>query len=196
MLGEKEFWLGIASVALNAAGYYPYIGGILRGNVKPQRITWGIWTILTTIAFVNQVINGGGYSTFFFGSTALLVLIVFILSIKRGIGGRSNFDITVLIASFALFVLWAVTKDTRTTTLIAVAIDFVGALPTVYKTFMKPETEVYLQWILAAVSGFLAMLAIGGSRDYILFAYPFYVVVMNSVIVLAKFAGTKKTATS
>lgn len=191
MLQDKYFWFGLASVVINVVGYIPYIQGIFKGTVKPQRITWGIWAILTSVAFINQLINGGGYSALFFGSTALLVITVFLLSLKRGLGGKSTFDLIVLAASAGLFVLWAVTQNTRTTTIIAVAIDLMAALPTLYKSYIHPETEAYLQWILAAVAGLLSMLAVRASTDYILFIYPLYIVVMNSLIVLAKFTGTK-----
>ncbi|HUD11546.1 MAG TPA: hypothetical protein VMS08_03975 [Candidatus Saccharimonadia bacterium] len=191
MLDNKDFWYGIASVIVNASGYLPYIRGILRGHVRPQRITWGIWSILTTIAFVNQIVNGGGYSVLFFGSTVLLVVTVFVLSFRFGIGGRSKFDMAVLAAACCLFVAWAATKNTHITTVIAITIDGVAALPTVFKTFARPETEAYLQWIMAAISGLLSMLAIGAHGAYILYAYPIYVIVMNGVIVLAKFAATR-----
>jgi hypothetical protein len=194
MVQDKYFWLGLMAVIVNLIGYVPYIKGILKGTVKPQRITWGIWTILTSITFVNQISNGGGYSTFFFGSTALLVMIVFLLSIRRGMGGRSTFDLIVLATSIALFLLWATTKDTRLTTIIAVTIDCIATLPTLYKTYMKPETEVYLQWMLAAVAGLFSMFAVGGSSDYILYIYPLYIVLMNSLIVGAKYLGTQSAA--
>lgn len=192
MLQDKLFWLGLISIIINLIGYVPYIQGIFKGTVKPQRITWGIWVVLTSITFINQVINGGGYSAYFFGSTTLLVTTVFLLSIKRGMGGRSKFDLFVLFASLALFALWVVIRDTRTTTIIAVMIDCIAALPTLYKAYIHPETEVYLQWILAAVAGFFSMLAVGTSTDYILYIYPLYIVLMNGLIVLAKFAGSRK----
>jgi hypothetical protein len=191
VLNDSTFWFGLAAVGVNAAGYVPYIRGILRGSVRPQRITWGIWTLLTTIAAVNQVANDGGYSTYFFASTTLLVLIVFVLSLRRGVGGRSAFDATILIAALGLFVVWGFTRDTRTTTLIAIAIDGIGALPTLVKTYRRPETEAYAQWILAGVSGGLALLALGTRTDPILFCYPLYVIGMNAVIVLAKLCGTR-----
>ena len=195
MFQDKLFWPGLLSVIINLIGYVPYIRGIFKGTVKPQRITWGIWVVLTSITFINQVMNGGGYSAYFFGSTTILVTIVFLLSIKRGMGGRSKFDLLVLFASLALFELWAVTRDTRTTTIIAVMIDCIAALPTLYKAYIHPETEVYLQWILAAVAGFFSMLAVGTSTDYILYIYPLYIVIMNGLIVLAKFAGSRKKVT-
>lgn len=193
MLTDKVFWFGMTAMLVNLGGYVPYIRGIFTGTVKPQRITWGIWMILTSIAFVNQIRNGGGYSSYFFGSTAVLVSIVFLLSFKRGMGGKTTFDLVVLSSSMVLFAAWAFTQDTRTTTLIAIAIDCTAALPTLYKSYVHPETEVYIAWITAAIAGFLTMLAIE-KDDYILFVYPAFIIVMNLVIVAAKYVGTRRIA--
>ncbi|HSX05623.1 MAG TPA: hypothetical protein VLF69_04100 [Candidatus Saccharimonadales bacterium] len=178
--------LGILALVLNIIGYVPYIRDILRGKVKPQRITWGIWTILTTIAAVNQVKNGGGWSSLFFISTVLLVATTFMLSIKRGMGGASKLDMICLAAAIVLFGYWATVHNTRLSTLVAVFIDGVGAIPTVVKTFHKPETESYPQWVLAGIGGLCTMLAVT-KPDWALLIYPAYVFVMNGVIVGVKF---------
>ncbi|HMS24160.1 MAG TPA: hypothetical protein PKB15_00480 [Acidimicrobiia bacterium] len=195
MLTDRAFLFGMAALILNGIGYAPYIRGIFRGTVKPQRITWGLWTILTGIIFVNQVLNGGGYSSYFFGSTTLLVTTVFVLSFVKGMGGRSRFDVFVLIAAVVLFISWAFTRDTRTTTIIAVSIDGIAALPTLVKAYKHPHTEAYLQWILAAAGGVLVFFAVP-TTDYILFVYPVYVVVMNAAIVGAKFLAEQNIKSS
>jgi hypothetical protein len=188
---DKLFLLGLASVIINFIGYYPYIKSILKNGVKPQRVTWGLWSVLITIAFINQIQNGGGYSSYFIGSTLVLVLTVFILSFKRGVGGGSKLDIASLTAATLLFVVWAITKDTRTTTFVVVLIDATGIIPTIYKAYKQPETEAYLQWFTSAISAVFALVAVVG-HDYILFIYPAYVIVGNSLIVLAKYLGTQK----
>lgn len=193
MFHDKTFWFGIVSAAVNVFGYIPYIKGTVQRRIKPHRITWGIWSILTTIALVNQIHNGGGYSAYFIASTGLLVITIFILSIFKGVGGSSGFDQFILIASIILFVTWAVTKNTTTTTLLAVSIDALGALPTVYKAYKHPETENYMQWILSVVAGMFSILAIA-RPEFILLVYPVYVVLMDATTAVAKYVGSKRVA--
>jgi hypothetical protein len=185
---SKELLFGVAALLLNLIGYVPYFAGIFKHKVKPQRITWGIWTILTTIAFVNQVINGGGWSALFFGSTTLLVVAVFVCSFKYGVGGASKLDITVLIAAAVLLIVWALSRNTTTSTYFAVAIDAIGALPTVIKAYKHPETEAYLQWFMAALAGVFSLLAVGHG-SLLLYIYPLYVIGFNAIIVLSKKLG-------
>lgn len=188
---EKLLFFGLGAVILNFAGYVPYIKAILAGVVKPQRVTWGIWTILTTIAFVNQVLNNGGYSALFFGSTVGLVGIVFLLSLVRGVGGASRFDIMILSMSLVLLVFWVIFRESYYSTLFAIAIDAFGAIPTLIKAYKQPQTEVFLQWILSALGGFLSLFAVP-QITFILIVYPLYVVVMNGLIVVTKYIGSTR----
>lgn len=186
---NQQVIFGVAALIVNCIGYIPYFRGILRGEVKPQRITWGIWSILASINFVNQVINGGGWSLLFFGSTTILVLAVFCLSFKYGVGGSAISDKIVLVLAFLLLILWIATGDTVKSTYIAITIDMIGALPTIFKAYKKPETEAYLQWIMAAAAGALSLVAVGANQAVVLYAYPVYIIVFDSIIVFSKYLG-------
>ena len=178
--------LGIAALVLNLIGYFPYIRDILRKIVKPHAVTWFIWTILTAIAAVNQVLNGGGYSSLFFISTTILVTITFLLSLRYGFGKMSTIDKLCLILAILLLIYWLTIRETHISTLLAVIIDGIGALPTLIKTYHHPETETYPQWVLAGLGGLLTVLAVP-RLDWVLLIYPAYVFLMNGAIVTTKF---------
>jgi len=178
--------LAILALVLNIIGYIPYIRDIIRGIVKPQRITWGIWTILTTITAVNQIVNKGGYSSLFFVSTTILVTFTFLLSIKYGTGGGSRLDFVSLVLATLLFTYWVAIHDTRLSTVIAILIDSIAAALTVIKTYHYPETETYPQWVLAGIGGALTLFAVP-RLDWALLAYPAYIALANGVIVTTKF---------
>lgn len=186
-----RLFLGVLAVLLNSIGYYPYVRDILRGKVKPQRMTWGIWTILASIIAVNQIVNEGGWSSLFFVSTSILVLTTFLLSLKYGIGGFEKLDIICCIFAFALFIYWATQKDTRISTLIAVNIDLIAVIPTIIKTFKLPDTESYPQWMLAGIGGLLSLLAVP-KLDWVLLIYPAYIFVANYIIVGTKYFRERK----
>lgn len=75
--------------------------------------------------------------------------------------------------------------------LVAVLIDFIGAIPTVIKAYREPKTEVYLQWVMTALGGLFSLFAIT-KIDLILFVYPGYVFLMDSMIVLSIYLGELK----
>lgn len=177
---------GVLALILNFIGYIPYIRDILGKKVRPHRITWGIWTILTTIAAINQILNGGGFSSLFFISTTLLVIIVFILSFHYGMGGVSKIDRICLVLALILLIYWITVKETRISTIIAVVIDGIGIIPTVIETYHHPKSETYIQWVLSGIAGLFTMLAVP-RFDVILLIYPFYIFVANAAIVGTKF---------
>jgi len=177
--------LGVAALVLNVIGYIPYIRDIFRHIVKPHPYTWAIWTILVTIAAVNQVRNGGGYSSLFFISTTILVTLVFFLSLKYGMGGASKIDKTCLVLAIILLLYWLTTKDTHISTICAVFIDGIGAVPTLIKVYHFPRTETYVQWVFAGIAGLFTMLSVP-RLDWILIIYPLYVILMNGAVVVTK----------
>ncbi|MBA3724167.1 MAG: hypothetical protein H0W89_04755 [Candidatus Levybacteria bacterium] len=186
-----QSFLGVAALIINIAGYIPYIRDIFRNKVKPHPVTWGVWTILTTIVAFNQVSNGGGYSSLFFISTALLVGFVFILSLRYGMGGASKIDRLCLCLAILLLVYWLTVQETRISTLLVVTIDGIAAVPTILKTYQHPETESYNQWSLAGIAGFLTILSVP-RLDWVLLLYPVYVLIANSAIVIVKYIRDRK----
>jgi len=181
-----QFLFGTFSLALNIIGYIPYIRDILRGIVKPQRITWAIWAILVCVSAVNQVLNDGGWSSLFLISTAILVVTTFALSFKYGVGGASRLDWVCLALAGILLIYWLTSQDTRFSTIIAVGIDAIGAVPTLIKTYKHPGTETYIQWVMSGIAGIFAMVAVT-RLDWVLLIYPAYVAVMNGAIVATKY---------
>ena len=103
----------IASVAGKLAGiislsaYGPYILSILRKETKPNRASWIIWAIVSTIIALSYREAGASYAFlapvgYVIGST-----IVFILSIRYGVGGWTPFDRKCLIGAAISLVMLA-----------------------------------------------------------------------------------------
>ncbi|MFN8016261.1 MAG: hypothetical protein U0R17_06625 [Acidimicrobiia bacterium] len=191
---NKELIVGLSSAIIALIGNIPYVISILRGNARPHRISMGIFTIVGLITFFNQVINGGGYSALFGASTAFSVLVFFVLSIKKGMGGKSKLDIICLISALVLLVFWLASSETRITTLLAIAIDIVAIVPTVHKVYLHPETEIYWAWIVVGVSGFITVFAVP-NNDLILYAWPVYVGFANCTVALIKKFGHIRSST-
>ena len=184
----------VASV-VNIIGYIPYTRDILRAKARPHPITWGIWTILVSISAVNQVKNGGGYTSFFIISSAVLVAMVFLLSLRYGAKGITLLDKVCLTLALLLLAYWLTLHETRISTAIAITIDAIGAIPTVIKTYRFPATETYPEWILAGIGGFLTIFAVP-RLDWALLIYPVYVFLMNATVVGVKYSRTKTSKES
>lgn len=183
---------GYISAALSIIMIIPYVRDIFTKNTKPERASWLIWTVLTSIAFFSQLAKGATDSLWLTGGQTLAVLIVFILSLKYGVGGLTQRDMTALIGAAIGLVIWYFTKEPAYALLISILIDSIGTLLTVIKSYQEPETETVSTFVMSGTSGIFGALAVG-SWSGILLTYPFYIIIANYSIVAAILLGKRKS---
>lgn len=183
---------GYISGILAIIEYIPYIQDILKKRTKPHRATFFIWSILGSIAFFSQLDNGASNSLWFTGIETGGILITFLLSIRYGVGGFSRMDKVGLCISFVGLLAWYFTKQAAVALYLTIFVDAIGSYLTVHKTFHMPQSETAIAWILSALSGIFAMLAVG-KFDIILLSYPAYTVVANLCVVGAIVLGTRRS---
>src|SRR6476620_2187857 len=64
------------AVAITVFGTLPYAVGMLRGRIRPHAFTCLIWTVTTLIAFIGQLVGGGGIGAAAAGASALVGLLI------------------------------------------------------------------------------------------------------------------------
>jgi len=173
--------LGYASGILMMLSVIPYARSILRGETKPQRMTWFIWTVLILIAFFSQLAKGATWSLLLTAGDAIAIIISFILSIKFGVGGLRKIDIISLCGAGVSLILWYLTKEPAVALFLIIIIDLIGANLTIIKTWKNPETENWVGWGICGVGGFLGVLAVG-SFNFVLLSYPIYICLINTIM--------------
>jgi len=161
----------------------PYVRSILKGNTKPQRITWLIWTVLVFIAFFSQLARGATWSLLLTAGDAITIVIVYIFSFKYGMGGFRKIDIISLCGAGLSLILWYFTKEPAIALFLIILIDIIGSNLTIIKTWKNPETENWVGWAMCGVGGLFGILSVG-SYNYILLAYPVYICFINSLMAI------------
>lgn len=183
--------LGILGGLISGLSYIPYIKDVLAKKTRPERASWIIWATLTAIAFFSQLAKGATSSLWLPFFETLGTSIVFLLSIKNGVGGATKRDIFILISAAIGLVLWYFTKEPAVALYIVIAVDATGTIPTIIKSYQEPETETFITWIMVTIAGIFAMFSVG-KLDLILLSYPFYIFAANGAIALAMVLGKKK----
>jgi hypothetical protein len=156
----------IASIAgklagiISLAAYIPYILSILRKETKPNRASWIIWAIVSTIIALSYREAGASYAFlapvgYVIGST-----LVFILSIRYGVGGWTSFDRKCLIGAAVSLVLWKFFDSPMSALLINLLINLLGTLPTARKAWYQPETESKVAWSLFSLGSLVNLFAV------------------------------------
>lgn len=187
------YLFGLSAGILSIISGIPYIRDILRHKTKPERASWLIWSALGGIAFFSQLAKGATDSLWLTGVQTVGVMVVFLLSLKYGVGGLAKRDIVAILFAGLGLVLWYVTQEPAIALLIVICIDALGVALTCIKTYEKPESETLITWLVSGTAGILGALAVG-SWNVILLAYPVYIVLANYTVVITIYLGKKKVS--
>lgn len=144
MIDAKILFAIIASI-LAAIGNISYIREIIKGKVEPHPYTWFVWSIVSMTTFFGGLAKGAGIGALPTGIAEGFTIVIFILSLKglrhiRAVHIRA-IDNYFLAAALLGLIPWALTKDPTVSVIIVVAIDVIAFMPTLRKTWMRPEGE-------------------------------------------------------
>jgi hypothetical protein len=184
MIGlELVVVLGLAAGLIGVLDTIPYVRDTLRGSTRPHRGTWLIWGVLAVVVSLSQYADGASWSLVMAAVQAVLTSLVFVLSIRRGEGGLSRADITMIAIAGAGVLGWIAADEPLVATACVVAADLIGAGLMVPKTYRDPHSETLVTFAFASLGGALAAGAVG-AIDVSLLLYPVYYCVINGAIAL------------
>ena len=183
---------GIAAGVLSLLVFVPYVRAVLRGEAKPARSTWIIWSFVTLLLLTSYYEVGGGAANWISLADFLAAAAISILSIKYGLGGWSRLD-KICFAGCGLAVLvWYATGSALIALCATVFIDALGATATIVKTYHHPEHESALAWGIAFCGNSINLFAIG-IWDVTHILYPLYMVLMSGTILALTRRMVQKT---
>lgn len=151
----------------------PYIKDTLSGKTKPHRTSWFLYFVLNSISIANQAASGATNSLWFPIAGAITTLIIFILALKRGVGGYQGLDIICLIGALIGIALWAIFNNPLLSIVANLIATSFAVAPTIKKAYIKPKTETAITYALGALSAALAAFAVG-KLDLKLLLLPVY----------------------
>jgi hypothetical protein len=183
----KDVFLTLAGV-ITVGSVIPYLKDILKGTTKPNIVSWITWTLLTGIATAAEI-AAHEYRTAIFTSAAVVeTASVVLLGIKYGYVKYTRFDVVCQIGAIVGIILWQLFDSPTVGVVAAVTIDFIGALPTVRHSWMKPGEETWSTYALAGFGGVFAILALT-AYNWASLTYAVYIVLINlalSVILITR----------
>jgi len=180
---------GIAALVLSLAANIPYVIETIKGQVKPERISWFLWTLLGLTYYFSALFSDG--ATLFTFGELIGPAIILVLALKFGVGGKSRFDLISLVIALLAFVLLFLIEGVLVGLLLALIIDGTGAMLTIRKLLIDPSSESKSFWGIGAVSGVLAVLSLE-TYNIETMLFPLYVIILSTFIYLkAKPSNTK-----
>ncbi len=175
--------IGISSGLLSLISTFPYIRDIFRKKTKPERGTWWIWSLLSVVFLFAQFDAGATWSLGLTIGEVVGLLVIAILSLRYGYGKFDTRDSIGLVIAVIGIVVWQVTDSPLAAILIVMMVDVVAYGLTLRKAWRAPRTETLSSWVMSALSGILAVLAVGDAGFTVLI-YPLYVAVFDGSVTL------------
>lgn len=146
---EYKIIVSIVGIVLSLIGYGIYISGILKRKIIPHAFTFLIWSISSSITWALQVYGGAGVGAWVTFTVSLILIFIFLLSLKFGEKDIRKIDIIFLLLSFLSLFLWIAIDQPVLSIILIVFTDVLGFFPTIRKSFYNPNQESVVTWGVA-----------------------------------------------
>lgn len=136
----KEIFAIVASL-LAIAGNVPYLHDVLKKKITPHPYTWLVWSIVSAITFFGLFAKGAGIGALPVAVAEVFTIIIFLFSLRNGFSHIDKTDHYYLVAALLGLIPWMLTNDPTISVIVAVSIDLIAFMPTIRKTWHKPQSE-------------------------------------------------------
>lgn len=184
----------IVGAVIFALGSIPYLIDTIKGKIKPNKVTWFLWSIVPFIAFAAQIKQGVELQSLLTFTVGFVAAVIFIASFvnKKAYWQITHFDLICGGFAIAGLILWQVTKVDNIAIAFSIMADGFAALPTIIKSYKKPETENYSIYLINDISAVITLLTIN-AWTFAQFGFSLYVALYTSILViLIKFKIRKR----
>jgi len=180
MINENFVILGVIIAFL---GGLKYVFETIKGNTKPNKVTWFLWALAPLIAFAAELKQGVGiqsWMTFVVGFTPLLVFLASFIN-KQAYWKLTRFDLICGALALLGLLLWYVTRVSNIAILFSILADGLAAVPTIVKSYRYSETEDYFVYLASAISAGLTLLTIT-TWNFATFGFPIYILTICLIL--------------
>jgi hypothetical protein len=177
-----EFLVFVAAAGSLAAALV-YIRSMFRGQTKPNRVTWFMWSVAPFVATAAAVSNGVGWAVipvFMSGFGPFLIFTASFFS-KKAYWKHTSFDYICGALSGLAIILWYLTSNPNVAIVFAIVSDALAAVPTLLKAWRNPQTESawpYLIGIFVPLTSFL----VASAWNFSELAFPSYLIMINILL--------------
>lgn len=173
----------ILGAIIASIGNISYLIATIKGRVKPNRVSFLLWSLAPLIAFVAELQQGVGLQSLMTFIVGFLPLTVFIASFlnKNARWKLTRFDLTCGVLSLVGLLLWYITASGNVAIVFSILADALAALPTIVKAFNFPETESAWPYFSSTLSAAITLLTVK-VWDLANAGFPLYILIVTLVI--------------
>lgn len=193
MINQNFVFLAAAIFFFGSIGYFVET---LRGKIKPNKVTWFLWSLAPIIAFFAEIYQGVGLQSILVFMYGFIPLMIFLASFinKNSYWKIQRFDVFCGCLSIFGLILWKITEIGNVAIIFSILSDLFASVPTIIKAYNNPETENSTLFFANALSAAITLLTIKMWR-FQDFGFILYILIDSlSIALLIKFKPGKKLA--
>lgn len=176
--------LGVIAGLIAFSAYIVYVVSILKGASKPNRVTWWIWAFMGLVLALSYHFSGAEETIWVPYVEFLGPFIIAILSLRYGEGSlKDRTDLICFWGALFSILLWIIFRDPVVALVFNLIIDSFALIPTIKKSYLRPEGEDFWAWFGTGVADGLNMFAIG-QFSFAIVVYPVYMLLSDLIIIL------------
>jgi len=175
---NMKIFFTILSAVIGTIAFYPYVRDIFFLKTKPHAYTWLIWSITQGTAVVGILYGGGGWGGLNLVMGTLLVMSVFLFSLRYGTKNITKTDTAVLIAALLAVVIWWQLHEPILAIFMVSAIDILGYIPSFRKSYHEPWSETLVSWLAFVASDVFALFALS-EYNFLTMTYIVAIIIAN-----------------
>lgn len=178
----------IISPILAFIGGFFYIRDTLRGQTKPNRVSFFIWALVPILSTIIALQEGASWEILPAFLTGFIPLLVFFASFinKNAYWKLGRRDYIAGVLSFIAIILWLVVDLPIWAFAFLIIADLLAYIPTYIKGWTNPETETSISYLLAVVGNIIGLLIV---QEWVFTSYGFslYIIFANTILLLILF---------
>ncbi len=189
--GDVKVVLGVIAGIIAFLAYVVYVISILRGKTKPNRATWWIWAFMGLIIGLSYDAAGAVNTIWVPYVEFIGPLSIALLSIKYGEGSlKEKTDFICLLGAIFSIILWIIFDNPVVALVTSLAINSFAIIPTIKKSYLRPEGEDFWGWFGTGLADSLNMFAVE-KFTFAILVYPIYMLVSDLIIITILFLRKK-----
>ncbi len=179
---DRKAIIGEIAGYVNLIAYFPYLMSILRGETKPSKVTWWVWSTLEIMMTASYIMSGAESTKWLPIASCAGMILTAILSIWYGKKGWSNIDSICLAGSIIGIVVWILSGVPIIALVCFLVVDLLALIPTCVKSWKNPKEEDLFAWIITLLSGFINLFAVE-FWNFSIGIFPVYSIFIYIVVV-------------
>jgi hypothetical protein len=186
--------LSAVAIALTFIAFFPYIGSIIKGAIKPHVFSWIIWGTTTLVVFLAQLEDNGGVGAWPIGVSGVITIFIALLAwLNRGDITITRTDWLFFVSAMSSLPFWYFTSDPLWAVVILTTVDVLGFGPTIRKAYAFPHSESLLFFALFTARNLIVIMAL---ENYSITTVLFPAVIAAACLLLITLISYRRRATA